>query len=63
MEIWVFFVYDIHSPSISYLISFTAHILQLLDSICKRVPPPEQLSDDDGEIIRAKVIDSWFEVT
>lgn len=35
--------------------------IKLLDSICKRVPPPEQLPDDDGEIVRAKVIDSWFE--
>ena len=25
------------------------------------MPPPEQLPDDDGEILRAKVIDSWFE--
>ena len=33
----------------------------MLDSICKKVPPPEQLPDDNGEIIRAKVIDSWFE--
>ncbi|KAL7547537.1 hypothetical protein ACHAWF_010824, partial [Thalassiosira exigua] len=37
-------------------------IKQILDSICERVPPPEQLSDDDdGQIVRAKVIDSWFE--
>jgi len=36
-------------------------ITELLDSICIRVPPPEQLPDDDGEIVRAKVIDSWFE--
>ncbi len=32
-----------------------------MDSICERVPPPEPLPDDDGEILRAKVIDSWFE--
>ena len=43
------------------LISYTSILFQLLDSICKRVPPPQQLPDDDGEIIRAKVIDSWFE--
>jgi len=36
-------------------------IKELLDSICKRIPPPEQLPDDDGDIVRAKVIDSWFE--
>ena len=32
-----------------------------MDSICDKVPPPEQLPDDDGEVVRAKVIDSWFE--
>mmetsp|Transcript_2035 Transcript_2035/g.4485 ORF Transcript_2035/g.4485 Transcript_2035/m.4485 type:complete len:551 (+) Transcript_2035:191-1843(+) len=46
-------------------------IKELLDSICERVPPPEQLPDDNGDdvdngtttkdILRAKVIDSWFE--
>ncbi len=33
----------------------------MLDAICERVPPPEPLPDDDGDILRAKVIDSWFE--
>ena len=34
---------------------------KVLDAICERVPPPKPLPDDDGEILRAKVIDSWFE--
>jgi len=34
---------------------------KVLDAICERVPPPEPLPDDDGDILRAKVIDSWFE--
>ncbi len=36
-------------------------IKKLLDTICLKVPPPSQLPDDDGLILRAKVIDSWFE--
>lgn len=36
-------------------------IKRLLDTICSEVPPPSQLPDDDGTILRAKVIDSWFE--
>ena len=36
-------------------------IKRLLDIICSEVPPPSQLPDDDGTILRAKVIDSWFE--
>ena len=36
-------------------------LFQLLDSICEKVPPPRELPDDDGVILRAKVIDSWFE--
>lgn len=34
---------------------------QVLDKICETVDSPEQLPDDDGSILRAKVIDSWFE--
>ena len=36
-------------------------IKRLLDDICLKVPPPSRLPDDDGSILRAKVIDSWFE--
>ena len=39
-------------------------IKEVMDSICKYVNPPNQLSDDTGgnsAILRAKVIDSWFE--
>lgn len=44
-------------------------IKELLDAICMKIPPPTQLPDDTNEhvekngdsILRAKVIDSWFE--
>jgi len=36
-------------------------IKEVLDVICDKVPPPDSLADDDGTILRAKVIDSWFE--
>ena len=33
----------------------------ILEEVCRNVPPPEPLPDDDGKILRAKVVDSWFE--
>ena len=37
-------------------------IKEVLDKICNHIKPPEQLADDnDGAVLRAKVIDSWFE--
>jgi len=36
-------------------------VRELLDSVCENIPPPSPLSDDDGTMLRAKVIDSWFE--
>eukprot|EP00986_Skeletonema_menzelii_P012421 scaffold6846_cov164-Skeletonema_menzelii.AAC.2 len=36
-------------------------VREVLDSVCENVPPPSPLSDDDGNMLRAKVIDSWFE--
>jgi len=36
-------------------------ISELLESVCKDVPPPEELPDDDGKMLRAQVVDSWFE--
>lgn len=37
-------------------------IKEILDNICNQIKPPEQLADDnDGAVLRAKVIDSWFE--
>ena len=36
-------------------------VKELLDSVCENIPPPTALSDDDGIMLRAKVIDSWFE--
>jgi GTP-binding protein LepA len=36
-------------------------IKKILDTICTKVHPPAPLHDDDGVILRAKVIDSWFE--
>jgi elongation factor 4 len=37
-------------------------IARLLDVICRRVPPPSPLEDDaDGTILRAQVVDSWYD--
>jgi len=36
--------------------------LQLLDAVCGQVKSPEGIPDDDGVTLRAKVIDSWFEI-
>lgn len=36
-------------------------VKEVLDSVCDSIPPPSPLSDDDGTMLRAKVIDSWFE--
>ena len=36
-------------------------VKEVLDSVCENIPPPSPLSDDDGIMLRAKVIDSWFE--
>ncbi len=36
-------------------------IAKILDCVCDKVPPPQQLPDDDEKILRAKVVDSWFE--
>lgn len=36
-------------------------IKDVIDKICEHVDSPEQLPDDDGTTLRAKVIDSWFE--
>lgn len=36
-------------------------IAKILDFVCDKVPPPQQMSDDDEKILRAKVVDSWFE--
>lgn len=36
-------------------------IAELLDAVCSRVPPPKPLADDDGTIMRAQVVDSWYD--
>ncbi|CAJ1969076.1 unnamed protein product [Cylindrotheca closterium] len=36
-------------------------IVELLDAVCTRVPPPKPLADDDGSIMRAQVVDSWYD--
>ena len=36
-------------------------IKEVIDKICEDVPSPPVIPDDDGTILRAKVIDSWFE--
>lgn len=38
-------------------------IKTLVDTVCEQVPPPQPLDDDDGSnnILRAQVVDSWFD--
>lgn len=36
-------------------------ITELIDRICSRVPAPQPLEDDDGSILRAQVVDSWYD--
>lgn len=36
-------------------------ISTVLDAVCRLVPPPNQLEDDDGTSLRAQVVDSWYD--
>jgi GTP-binding protein LepA len=36
-------------------------IVDLLDAICRRVPSPRPLEDDNDDILRAQVVDSWYD--
>jgi elongation factor 4 len=36
-------------------------IADVLDAVCKKVPPPQALADDDGTILRAQVVDSDYD--
>jgi GTP-binding protein LepA len=36
-------------------------VKELLDAICEQVPPPTALADDDGSMLRAQVVDSWYD--
>lgn len=36
-------------------------IAELMDAVCRRVPPPAPLLDDDIAILRAQVLDSWYD--
>ncbi len=36
-------------------------ISTVLDAVCRLVPPPTPLDDDDGRSLRAQVVDSWYD--
>jgi len=36
-------------------------VKELLDAVCHTVPPPKPLEDDDGSMLRAQVVDSWYD--
>ena len=36
-------------------------IADVLDAVCRQVPAPSALEDDDGTILRAQVVDSWYD--
>jgi len=36
-------------------------VKKLLDTVCALTPPPTQLDDDDGTMLRVQVVDSWYD--
>jgi GTP-binding protein LepA len=36
-------------------------IAEVLDAVCRQVPAPQALADDDSMIFRAQVVDSWYD--
>ena len=36
-------------------------IKEILDAVCEQVPAPKPLEDDDATILRAQVVDSWYD--
>lgn len=36
-------------------------IAELMDAVCRRIPSPNPLKDDDDDILRAQVVDSWYD--
>lgn len=36
-------------------------VAQVLHAVCSQVPPPRLLADDDGTVLRAQVVDSWYD--
>ena len=36
-------------------------VVEVLDAICREVPSPKALEDDDGMLLRAQVVDSWYD--
>jgi elongation factor 4 len=36
-------------------------VADVLDAVCRQVKPPQPLEDDDGSVLRAQVVDSWYD--
>ena len=36
-------------------------IAEVLDAVCRQVPAPQALADDDSSVLRAQVVDSWYD--
>jgi elongation factor 4 len=54
---------DIDDPESIMLTSARSRmgIAEVLDAVCRQVPAPQALADDDSTMLRAQVVDSWYD--